>query len=245
MSRIDHRVRFAMGLGALVSLSVWGCASPKSAQGPVSPYPQPQSLAVVPFMNLSGAQGLNVMAATDEFITELGQVQGVTVMPTNRVLAALSELEMSHVESPTDVMTLAQALDVDAVIVGSITRWQPYPPPLVSVTVQLYSHDKTGQERSSGQFHVDPATLARQAAPFEIGLTPPIRPQAMVQGVYDASQDQVIERMKLYDRNRDQGQTPLSYRRHMLQRNYLRFVSHEVIGELFNQERERLLAKRD
>ena len=245
MSRIDRRVRFGIGLCALVSVSVWGCASPKSAQVLVSPYPQPQSLAVVPFRNLSGAQGLDVIAATDEFITELGQVKGVTVMPVNRVLAALSELELAQVESPTDVMTLAQALDVDAVIVGSITRWEPYPPPLVSISVQLYSRDKIEQERGSSQFHVDPATLAQMGAPFEMGLRPAIRPQAMVQEVYDAGQDQVVERIKLYDRNRDQGPAPLSWQRNMLQRNYLRFVSHEVINELLTQERDRQVAKRD
>ncbi len=197
-------------------------------------------MAVVPFKNLSGSQDLNVIAATDEFIIELQQIKGLMVLPVDRVLAKLNELGMAGVESPVDAMTLADALGVDGIIVGSINRYQPYSPPLVSIAVELYGRKHVHDQQNMQRLHVDPADLSRAGKPYELNLDNKIEPMAVVVRVFDANQDATVERMKQYSQSRQEVETPLSWKKYMLQRNYLRFVSHEVIGELMFSEKNRL-----
>ena len=227
----------------VVGLVLLGCAHKDIRRIYHNPYPQQRSLAVVPFKNQSGSQVLDVMATTDEFITELQQVQGLQVIPVNRVLAKLNDLGMTHVETPTDVMTVADALDVDGVFVGSITRYEPYPPPMIGMTVQLYARKAIVEKGQGSRFHVDPADLALAAKPFELASTQPVTPQAMAIQIVDARQDQVVQRLREYAKNRKQDPTPLGWKRYTTQRNYLRFVSHEIIGELLAQEQGRLFAR--
>jgi len=232
------------GTVIVIGLVLLGCANEDIRRIYHNPYPQHRSLAVLPFKNQSGSQVLDVIATTDEFVTELQQVQGLQVIPVNRVLAKLNDLGMDSVETPADVMAVADALDVDGVIVGSITRYEPYPPPMIGMTVQLYTRKDILEKEQSSHFHIDPAELARAAKPFELDSSSPVTPLAMVIQIVDARQDRVVQRLKEYAKNRNNDPTPLAWKRYTTQRNYLRFVSHEIIGELLAQEQARLFARK-
>ena len=226
-----------------IGLVLLGCKTQGIQRIYHNPYPQQRSLAVVPFKNQSGSQVLDVIAATDEFVTELQQVHGLQVIPVNRVLAKLSDLGMDTVETPEDVMALADALGTDGVIVGSITRYEPYPPPMIGMTIQLYIRKDFLEKEQNRHFHIDPAELAQAAKPYELGSSSPIKLLAMATQIVDARQDRVVQRLKNYANSRNNDPTPLAWKRYTTQRNYLRFVSHELIGELLAQEQARLFAR--
>ena len=127
----------------LLTLLLQGCGGPREPKVDrfyKNPYqPKPWSLAIVPFRNDSGAESLNAMAVTDAFYLELQQIgDGLQVMPNNRVLAAMQQLKLQQVTNPIEALALAEVLSVDAIIVGAVTSYNPYPPPQVGMIVQLY-----------------------------------------------------------------------------------------------------------
>ncbi len=213
-----------------------GCRTSQVQRAYRNPYPQPRSLAVVPFINQSGSEDLDVLAVTDEFYTELQLVEGFTVVPVNRVLAAMNQLGLTGISSPDDAFSIADNLGVDSVIIGSITQYDPYPPPRVGMAVQLYVREQR-KNTSASDDPFKPGTLVRQAQPFEMPYGPELRPRAGLARIIDADQKDVVERLKKYAQSRTGQQRPASWRSYTTQRNYLRFVAHEIIGELIDQEK--------
>ena len=71
----------------------------------------------------------------------------------------------------------------------------------------------------------------------------PIRPRAAVVRIFDADQSEVIEKIKRYAKQRSGSEGPTGWRNYTTTRNYLRFVSHEIIREMLTQEQERLVAE--
>lgn len=221
----------------IIALAVVGCGN-SVERVYHSPYRAAFIIAVVPFLNQSGSENLDVMAVTDEFYTELQQVTGgLQVIPVNRVLAALTKLGIKNVSNPDEVMMLAGQLGADAIIVGTVTRYDPYQPPRMGMALQLYHREKADKENIS---HIDPGGIARRGRAFEMPGGIPIRPEAMVVRIFDADRKEVIARIKKYTRHRQADTTPSGWRKFLTSRNYLRFVCYEMIGELLAQEQNRL-----
>jgi hypothetical protein len=235
----------AVTLLALV-LALAGChrqaqAPPGPEQWFRNPYPEPRNLAVTVFLNQSGSENLDMVAVTDEFYTELQQIDGLQVTPVNRVLAALTDMGLNNVRNPTEAVQLAEILGGDGLLVGSITRYEPYWPPLVGMAVQLYARpDKLASTPEPG---LPPWEMSRAGKPFALAMAQPLRPKAMVIRIVDASQPDVQERLKKYAKAHGAEQTPFGWKKFATQINYLGFVSHEIIGELLAQEKARLAAE--
>lgn len=234
--------------GAAVLLA--GCAPTRQSESRDwyfgNPYDQPRSLAVTVFINQSGVE-LDMMMVTDQFYTELQQLPGeIKVVPVNRMLATLREMGLRMVRGPEDVQELADRLDVDGVIVGSVTRYDPYPPPVLGMAVQLYNRpDSTDPSPATGPGSTetdtpDPMALSRSARPFELSMDEQLRPQAMVVRIFDADQAETIQRINTYAEDRQGQQGPLAWKRYTTQEAYIGFVSHEIIGELMGKEKQRL-----
>ena len=232
MTHSNRRMRAWAGVIVLTGLVLPGCRSKPEDRLYVSTYPA--NLVVVQFKNLAGSQSLDTLAVTDEFVTELGQVTGLTVLPLNQVVAKLRELEIASVESPSDALMVADAMNVDGVIVGAVHRWEPYDPPLVGMTIQLYMRDQVLRDTKvqSDHLHVNPADLSRATRPFELKLREPVQAQSEVTRIYDASQAGVIEKIKAYAESRPDDLSAMGWKKYKTQRLFLRFVSYEIIGEL-------------
>ncbi|KPK72093.1 MAG: hypothetical protein AMJ79_16015 [Phycisphaerae bacterium SM23_30] len=196
-----------------------GCQKESTPRLYQNPHPQPRSLAVAPFLNQSGSEYLDVMAVTDEFYTELQLVEGFTVVPVNRVLAAMNQLGLPGIFNPEDAMNVAMHLDIDGIIVGSITQYDPYPPPKVGMAVQLYvPREKNVNDALNNP--VNPGMLVRQAKPFELPISPEYQPRVGLARIIDADRKDVVERIKKYAQTRTGQQRPASWRSYTTQRNY-------------------------
>jgi len=241
MTRYSRRVPLWLCTILWPGLIITGCHQPKDDGKYTHPGP-PRTFAVAPFLNQSGSEFLDTIAVTDEFYTELQQVEGLHVVPVNRVLASLGEMGRTQVGSPAEAIALLKELKADSIIVGAITQYDPYPPPKVGMAVQVYNREKPKTPEQNAKF-INPGALARQDKPFSMAPGEPIRPQGAVVRIYDADQTDVIENIKQYAKKRSGSERPTGWRNYTTTRNYLRFVSHEIIGEILAQERNRLEAQ--
>lgn len=226
--------------GALILLT--GCARPQQvARIYRCPYPQPKTFAVTIFRNLSGSEDIDVMAVTDAFYAELKSTdaRNFQVVPVNRVLATLVNLGLDNVNSPADVALVADALAVDAVIVGAVTQYDPYFPPRLGMSVQLFLREDFNEAETDTK-HVDARKLAQAATNFTLQVASPVVPKTAVDRIIDAKDDLVVARLIEYAQIRSTNTGPAGWKKYATTENYPFFVSHEIVGELLALERDRL-----
>ena len=220
-----------------------GCRTDGTKRIYYNPAPKPRTMAVTPFLNQSGSDFIDVMAMTDEFYFELQQVEGLVVVPVDRVLSELASLGLTKgIKSPDEAMALAEALEIDAVVAGAVTRYDPYYPPKLGITVQLYARQDSKVDQPA--HHINPGDMARAGTTFRLSSTRPLQARAGITKVFDADQEQVVERIKEYAQNRAGLDRPTKWKTYITRRNFLRFVSHEVIGELLAQEENWFVAQK-
>lgn len=70
------------------------------------------------------------------------EADGLSCVAVNRTLAAMQSLRLPAVTSDQDAARLCAALGVDGLLIGTITLWDPYPPPKEGLAVQLYLREK-------------------------------------------------------------------------------------------------------
>jgi hypothetical protein len=126
---------------ALLSIAFSGCSLiPEISHQPVvhNPFPQLSKVAVAPFFNLSAEPSVDGREFALAYFNELQLVPGFQVVPVGVVEQTIKTygLEMS---SPADARKLAQILEVDAVVVGSVTDFSPYYPPRCAMHVEWYA----------------------------------------------------------------------------------------------------------
>ena len=239
MTPSSRRTLLLLGVLLLSGVLCPGCNKPdRIARIYEDPYPVPRTLAVAPFLNQSGSDYLDVLAVTDEFYTELQQVKNLDVVAVNRVLATMSRMGINKISNPDDAVRLVDALGIDGVIVGSITQYNPYRPPKMAMAVQLNTSGTDDDVDELPAQHINPGKLARAAKPFALQAGKTMLPRVGVVRIFDADHNDVIDRLKQYAADRTGNDRPSGWETYLTSRRYLRFVSHEVIGEMLALERD-------
>ncbi len=117
-----------------------------------NPYPNMNTIAVAPFLNLSPVPSeINDLGRTFglAYSTELQKIQGYDVMPMGVVETAIIEYNIAaklngapelNLGNPADVLRLAKLLQVDAIVIGAISTYNPYYPPEIGMKVDWYSN---------------------------------------------------------------------------------------------------------
>src|ERR1043165_1964861 len=88
-----------------------------------------QSWAVAPVINLSGQSGVDPILQADILFNQLQQVAGVNGLPVNRVVQVYSTLHIDQVQSEEQAALVCDLLGCDALLVGTISLYDPYDPP--------------------------------------------------------------------------------------------------------------------
>jgi hypothetical protein len=103
-----------------------------------NPFPQLSRVAVLPFYNQSADPTIDQDGIALAYYNELQQIPGFEVMPVGvaKTLMMNSGLEPQTAE---DFQKLAQYLQVDAVIAGSVTEFSPYYPPRIGLSVRWFA----------------------------------------------------------------------------------------------------------
>jgi hypothetical protein len=103
-----------------------------------NPFPQLHRIAVLPFYNQSAEPTVDGESIALNYYNELQDIPGFEVMPVG---VAKQLMIASGIEPRTgsDFQKLARAMNVDAVLVGSVTEFSPYYPPRIGLAVDWYA----------------------------------------------------------------------------------------------------------
>lgn len=103
-----------------------------------NPIPAMKTVAVIPFFNLSQEPTVDGRRFALAYFSELQKTHGFQVIPLGVTEQAIREFEL-EMNNPADVLQLAEYLDVDAVVVGAVTDYDPYYPPRIGMQISWYS----------------------------------------------------------------------------------------------------------
>lgn len=216
-----------------------GCSGQK-LHTPVSltaPYQEAQLWAVVPFINESGTDQVETIRFSDMLTEQVQQVHGLDSLPVNRVINAMRQMDLDRVETPGDARTLMRVLGVDGLIVGTVTAYDPYPPPKVGVAVQLFRSD-TPDSYSD----LDPHALTKASTDTYLsGSAAGAVPMAQVAGVFDAKNHLTLAQLEQYARGRTLPDSPYGKDIYLVSMElYTQFVSYRLMHDLLASEHARL-----
>lgn len=217
------------------TLSLWGCASERIGTDPVSianPTLGPIKIAVAPAVNLSGSTDFDPDRFADLMASELSYADRVEVIPVSRVLGILSAQGLSSVESSTHALELVRLLGADAILVFAVTEYDPYDPPIIGITAQLY-----GTRSLPGMRRVDPVAMSLQASPGPFSQrSSPRGLLAVAQRVFDASHDFVRRDLREFALKRGVDESPYGWRKYLIsQRHYVRYCCHATVRGLLRR----------
>lgn len=129
-------------LCVLPAIMLAGCQAflPEIARQPsvYNPFPQLSKVAVAPFFNLSTEPSVDGREFAAAYYDQLQSVPGFEVVPVGVVEEAMRAYQIT-LASPADARRLAQLLEVDALVVGSVTDYTPYYPPRCAMQVEWYA----------------------------------------------------------------------------------------------------------
>jgi hypothetical protein len=215
------------------------CASKDKLYTPTrlsSPYERTQLWAVAPFMNESGVSLVRTDRIADAFAEQAEDIEGISMLPVNRVITTMNRLNLRTIGSHQDAIALLNALNIDGLIVGTVTAYDPYRPLKLGAAVQLYRRETT-----QGQ-SVDPVQLTRAAnetpAANNAAATP--FPAARASGMFDASNHQVLLWLDEYSRGRAEPGSAYGTRIYLTSMEmYTQFVAYRLLHDLLAVEQAR------
>jgi len=214
-----------------------GCLTP--------PYGQEQQLAlqtkarpvwaVAPAVNLSGEPQVDALLQADLLYQQLQAVHNITVIPVDRVVQVYAALRIEKVQSQEQAALVCEQLGCDALLIPTITAFDPYDPPKMAAAIQLLARP--------GSIHdpnVDAHELARRATPGENQSLSPRPNFLQAVGMYDAANGSVRDAVLTYAKGRNDPIGPLGAKEYFVNMDrYCGFVYHALITDLLRQTTQR------
>jgi len=227
---------FPLLLAVVIAVSVVsGCAMRRHVSTATVTIPNrlmsPISIAVAPAINQSGSTDFDPNRIADRMASELGYASGTTVIPVSRVLAAMQAGSETRLQTASQALGVARAVGADAILVFSVTEYEPYDPPRLGISAQLY-----GAGTGPNVGGLDPVALARLGRlPGSSTMTRSGRRRVLAetQNVFDASHSDVVADIKRYAALRDADSSPYGWRRYVVsQQAFVQYCCHATIQEL-------------
>lgn len=236
-----------VGAAVAVAVGAAGCASRgpglTAPQATVAPYATNGSellWAVAPLRNESGTTAADPAAVTDRLVEAVEDVRGVRAVPLNRTMQAMRALGLERIQSAAEARRLAQVMNVDAVLVGSVTAYDPYTPSL-GLALALFA--RPGSDLAAGRSSVDPRrlqTMAVDPGASESGQFVE-KPVAVVSELLDAKDHQVLMDMRSFGEGRSDATSALGWKRYAASMPlYTEFATHHAVQSLMRVEAIRM-----
>jgi hypothetical protein len=134
------------------------------------------------------------------------------------------------VQSAEQASLVCEQLGCDALLVPTITIFDPYDPPKLGASLQLFRKGQTSLPPN-----VDVHELSRQAAPPPTMALPPPKDAGFKQsvGMFDAANGSVRDKLSEYARGRNDPQGPMGQREYLMNMDrYSGFVYYQLILDL-------------
>jgi hypothetical protein len=213
-----NQLILAIALCVVPWITIGGCEAPPKPYGIETRLrlnaPVRQVWAVAPAVNLSGQKGVDALLQADYVYEQLQQIDGLTIVPVNRVVEVYAGLKIDAVKSPEQAAQVCQLLKCDALVVPTVTAYEPYNPPKLGAALQLFQ----ATPHNAGD------TAAQDAVFF----------QAV--GMYDAANGSVRAQVMAYAAGRNDPSSPLGPREYMeSMERYCGFVYDMLAADLLKQ----------
>ena len=191
----------------------------------------------MPFANESGVSGVDGSMVADRFISEIEQVDGLRCLPLNRTLAAMKSLGMTGIRDLQQTSTLMRTLQVDGLVLGTVTDWDPYKPLRFGAAIEVISAAE-GADRK-------PIDLKELTMPTADGTTAgSAKLKAEVsQGsrLFDARNHETLDELDRYARGRFDPNSALGAQAYETRIDlFIRFSAYVLTRDLLEQEAARL-----
>lgn len=232
---------------------VWftGCLSPvrrlNAPQVLTAPYPvQGERVwAVVPLRNESGTTAANAMRISDTLVAHLTQVDGIAAVPLNRTIGAMQALGFNSIDSAAQALALARMIGADAIVLGSITAYEPYEPLRLGLTLGVFSVAPEIIGAGAEPAPTDDQIAFRKASTDRTldGSSDIAQPLSAVAAVFDADNHAILMDLRRFTTGRHDETAALgweAYTRSM--GRYSEFVCFRTIELLLGAEARRLAA---
>ena len=233
--KLTRRLKSVLLLATAAACVPFGCAKTPEygTEVPLIVPGRPEVWAVAPAINLSGQREVDPLLQSDILYQQLQEVRGLTVVPVDRVVEAYVGLKIKKVESPEQASQVCEALGCDALVVPTVTAYDPYDPPKFGGSLAVFH--RSGTQKA---MNIDPRDLARAAAPPPAGDPPaPIAGNANVNqaiGMFDADNGSVRDALFGYAKGRNDPVGPLGQREYLVSMDrYTGFAYHTLIEQLF------------
>lgn len=223
---------------AVLSLMVLltGCVS-QDPRRLAAPGDTVQLWAVVPFENESGVSIVDGPSVADAFMREAQHVPGIDVVPVNRVIRTMSKIGLERISSYGDARTLMSVMELDGLIVGSVTAYDPYRPMTLGMAIELYVRSRTDHWNGLDVQELGTATSGHETDE----LTAPFGPVAQAAGVFDASNHRTLRWLEDYAKGRTEPGGPFGSEIYQVSMDrYTNFVCYRLLRHLLAQEHFRL-----
>lgn len=229
---------------AVLALIVIACIISGGCGAKAKPYGREQTLvlpgaqtrvwAVAPVVNLSGQKGVDPLLQADLLFQQLQAVKGVTVIPVDRVAQVYAAMQIEQIQSPEQAAAVMDVLACDALVVATVTQYDPYNPPKFGGAIQLFQK-KGDRERIPPP---DPRELVRAGRPPPEQALPENPDFVQVVGMFDAQNGTVRDAVLQYAAGRHEPAGPLGAREYlMVMDRYVGFAYHSLIEDLLVQLR--------
>jgi len=192
--------------------------------------PRARTWAVAPAINLSG-EVIDPILQADLLFVQLQQIQGVTGIPVNRVVEVYAALHIEKVQNETQAALVCELLGCDALLIPTITAFDPYNPPKIGASLQLFR--RTGYVRDA---RINPRDLARQASPETDESLPPAPAFEQAVGMFDAASGSTRQQLIDYATGRNDPFGPMKEKEYLVSMDrYASFVYYRLIADLIGQ----------
>lgn len=192
------------------------------------------TIAVAPAINLSGSAEFDRNRFADLMAVELSYADGITVIPVSRVLGILSAQGRESVESATHAGNLAQSLGADAVLVFAVTRYDPYDPPCIGLTAQLYAARPSPSLSAPAQGEVTQPNTGNSGNQRSDSATM----LAQSSAVHDAAHAAIAQDIAEFARNRNADNSPYGWRKYVVsQQGFMQYCCYATVRSLLDGER--------
>ena len=191
--------------------------------------------AVAPAINLSGQREVDPLLQADLVYEQVQQVRGLTVVPVNRVVEVYAALGIDQVNSAEQAALVCDLLGCDALLVPTVTAYDPYNPPKLGASLHLF--------RKPGSYarpaNVDPRELARAASPPAEQSVPRDGDFVQAVGMFDAANGSVREALFAYAKGRNDPTGPMGAKEYLISMDrYCGFVYQSLTGDLLRAMRK-------
>lgn len=233
-----RKLIIATGLLAAI-INVAGCHGDLYVES--NPFTNIKTIAVAPFEWYEGIRDREpkipgmIPEPGDIFASELAKFAGFKVIRPSKVdLEMMAQRINLETATPDEIFSLAEKLEVDAIIIGMITDCQPYNKPRLGIEIQMFTTAKYGTK------DIDLDKLDRSGKFIEISADVGKRPIIAFETIFDANLQRVYSRAVRYARfhkTEDRGLNTEAYVK--ILKNFFQFTSYEIISEIIEIEKNR------